>query len=98
MLRRHGRPPQPEGVLSLSYNRRSPEGGRAMDTTLTIERTIFALDERFTSKIDLSDLKASASETERRNCQLSRGLTALAVMALTEADTQEAVQCITDGY
>lgn len=69
-----------------------------MDTTLTIERTIFALDERFANKIDLSDLKASATDTERRNCQLSRGIAALAIMALTEADTQEAVQSITDGY
>lgn len=69
-----------------------------MDPSIKIERTKHALDERFSSLIDLSDLKASASEQERRSAQLSRGLSALAIMALTKADSQSAVASLTDGY
>jgi hypothetical protein len=48
--------------------------------------------------IDLSDLKATASEEERRNKQLSRSVAALAIMAMTEASAEEAAKSITDGY
>lgn len=69
-----------------------------MDTTLSIERVIHALDTRFASLIDLSDLKPELSPQERRSNQLSRALTALAVVALSEADDHAACESITDGY
>ncbi len=69
-----------------------------MDTTLTIQRIVYALDQRFGSLIDLSDLKLSANQDERRNKQLSRGIAALAIMALTEASAEEATASVTDGY
>lgn len=69
-----------------------------METTLTIERIMFALDKRFGALIDLSDLKQNVSEEVKRTTALSRSLAALAVMALSEADSHAAVASITDGY
>ncbi len=69
-----------------------------MDTTLTIERIAHALDVRFGSLIDLTDLKKGASEEAKRSHTLSRSLAALAIMTLSEADPQAAAESITDGY
>lgn len=72
--------------------------GRPMDSTLITQRIMYALDQRFGSLIDMSDIKATAFPQERRNRQLSRGISALAVMALTEATPEEAASAITDGH
>lgn len=69
-----------------------------MDTTLSIERINYALDKRFSSLIDLSDMRPDTSDADRRSCLLSRSLAALAIVALSEADDQKASASITDGY
>lgn len=68
-----------------------------MDAILTIERTKGAIKQRFEALIDMSD-KAKLTPEDRRAHFLSRGLAALAVQALTEADPQGAAGCITDGH
>lgn len=69
-----------------------------MNTTLTIQRIIHALDKRFADLIDLSDLKPETPADVRRNHQLSRSIAALAIVALSKADDKTATECITDGY
>jgi hypothetical protein len=69
-----------------------------MDTTLSMERINNALDKRFANLIDLSDLRPETPDYDRRSCRLSRSLAALAVVALSEADDQEACESITDGF
>jgi hypothetical protein len=69
-----------------------------MDTTLTIERIKYALDQRFEALIDLGDLPASMSVDDRRQHQLSRSVAALAIMTLSEADAEAAAASITDGH
>lgn len=80
------------------YDMLAPAKGRLMDATLTIRRVQEQLRKLFDGFIDLSDLKPSASEDDRRAVFLTRSLAALTIMSLSEADAQTAAASVTNGF
>ena len=66
--------------------------------TLTLERLTYALDQRFSTLIDMSDLKPGLSQEEVRTHFLTRAQAAFALSVLSEADPSAAGAAVTDGH
>lgn len=66
-----------------------------MPTNLTMTRVAAKLDELFSGKIDLTDIK---NPDEVQTAFYSRAIAALALMMRCGVDEDTAVRCITDGY
>lgn len=66
-----------------------------MPTNLTMTRIAAKLDELFSGKIDLTDIK---NPEEAQTTFYSRAIAALAIMMRCGIDEDTAARCITDGY
>jgi hypothetical protein len=64
---------------------------------LHIEYVRKAIDERYADLLDLSDMRKSASASERRQAFLSRGLAAIAVQIEHQVGPRAAAACVFDG-
>lgn len=65
---------------------------------LTVKRIKNFLDKHFDGKIDLSNLHPKCSERDREKQFRSRALAAYALTVVASAETEDAVNAITDGY
>ena len=69
-----------------------------MEKTLTIERVEYALDARFASCMDLSDIRDNVPSDNRRKSFLSRSIAALCVMALADVEPEIAARSVVDSW
>ena len=68
-----------------------------MESTLTVQRLMHALDKKFGDLIDLTDL-SKENDDKKRAKFLTRAQAAYALTLLTEVDPAHAAAAVTDGY